>query len=79
MALGDLNTKLESKSINPITLENGYVLEIGIENYKKIKNDNSLDDIIKSITVKVNYTEREKQQSVEITTVVIKETAENAG
>lgn len=74
MTLSELNSKLSAKGIKEIELANGYTLEIVIENYKKLKNDKTLEDIIKSVTAKVNYTEREKAQSMEIIAVMVKET-----
>lgn len=72
LTLEELNTKLEE---NAITLKNGYSVDIKVENYRKIKGDLTLEDILKRITVTVNYKEQNKEQSVELNTVIIKEEA----
>lgn len=72
LTLEELNTKLEE---NAITLKNGYSVDIKVENYRKIKGDLTLEDILKRITVTVNYKEQKKEQSVELNTVIIKEEA----
>lgn len=69
----DLNTLLEENGITAITLKNGYSVDIIVENYRKIKGDLTLEDILKRITVTVNYKEKNKEQSVELNTVILKE------
>lgn len=59
-----------------IVLKNGYSVDINVENYKKIKGETEgeeLEDILKRITVTVKYNEKAKEQTVELTTVVVKE------
>lgn len=69
----DLNTLLEENGITKITIKNGYSVDIIVENYRKIKDDLTLEDILKRITVTVNYKEKNKEQSVELSTVILKE------
>lgn len=70
LAIEELNTLLEDA--NKINLKNGYSVEIKVENYRKIKQDTTLEDIIKRITVTVKYNEKAKEKNVEISTVVVK-------
>lgn len=61
---------------NKIVLKNGYSVDIKVENYKKIKGETvgeELEDILKRVTVTVKYNEKAKEQTVELTTVVVKE------
>jgi hypothetical protein len=69
--LEELNEKLEEEK--KITLKNGYSVSILVENYRKIKSDTTLEDILKRITVKVNYKEQDKEKSVELNTVIVNE------
>lgn len=70
-----LNTLLENNGIDKITLKNGYSVDIKVENYRKIKNNLTLEDILKRITVTVNYKDNNKNQSLELNTVILKEEA----
>ena len=59
-----------------IVLKNGYSVDINVENYKKIKGETEgeeLEDILKRVTVTVKYNEKAKEQTVELTTVVVRE------
>lgn len=59
-----------------IVLKNGYSVDINVENYKKIKGEKEgeeLEDILKRVTVTVKYNEKAKEQTVELTTVVVRE------
>lgn len=61
---------------NEVVLKNGYSVEIKIENYKKIKGETEaeeLEDILKRVTVTVKYNEKAKEQTVELSTVVVRE------
>lgn len=69
--LEELNGKLEEEK--QITLKNGYSVNIEVENYRKIKVDSTLEDILKRITVTVNYKEQNKEKSVELSTVIVNE------
>lgn len=71
MTLDNLNTLLGEE--NAIELKNGYSVNIKVENYRKIKGDLTLEDILKRITVTVSYKEQKKEQAVEINTVILKE------
>ncbi len=75
MTLDELNLILETAGKQKIELQNGYSLEINVENYRNQEGDNTLLDIIKVVTAKVNYTERKKQQSIELSTAVVREGA----
>lgn len=69
-----LNTFLAED--NQIVLKNGYSVDIKVENYKKIKGETEgeeLEDILKRVTVTVKYNEKAKEQTVELTTVVVRE------
>lgn len=69
--LEEINEKLEEE--NKITLKNGYSVSILVENYRKIKSDTALEDILKRVTVTVNYKEQDKEKSVELSTVIVNE------
>ena len=69
--LEELNEKLEEEK--KITLKKGYSVNILVENYRKIKSDTTLEDILKKITVTVNYKEQDKEKSVELSTVIVNE------
>lgn len=69
--LEEINGKFEEEK--KITLKNGYSVSILVENYRKIKSDTTLEDILKRITVTVNYKEQDKEKSVELSTVIVNE------
>ena len=69
--LEELNAKLESEK--KIILKNGYSVSILVDSYRKIKGDMTLEDILKRITVTVNYKEQDKSKSVELNTVILNE------
>ena len=74
ITLEELNTLLSEE--NKIVLKNGYSVDINVENYKKIKGETEgeeLEDILKRVTVTVKYNEKAKAQTVELTTVVVRE------
>lgn len=74
ITLEELNMFLAEE--NQIVLKNGYSVDIKVENYKKIKGEiegEDLEDILKRVTVTVKYNEKAKEQTVELTTVVVKE------
>lgn len=74
ITLEELNTFLSEE--NKIVLKNGYSVDINVENYKKIKGETEgeeLEDILKRVTVTVKYNEKAKAQTVELTTVVVRE------
>ena len=73
ISLENLNLLLEENEITKIELKNGYRVNIEVENYRKIKGDLTLQDILKRITVTVNYKEQNKEKSVELSTVIVKE------
>ena len=58
---------------NEIILKNGYDVDILVENYRKIKGDETLQDILKRITVTVKYNEKTKQKSMQLSTVIVRE------
>lgn len=69
----DLNRLLEENGITAITLKNGYSVDISVENYRKIKGDLTLEDMLKRITVTVDYKDNKKDQSLELSAVILKE------
>lgn len=70
ITLEELNAFLAEE--NKIVLKNGYGVDIKVENYRKIKGETELKDIIKRVTVTVKYNEKGKEQKVELSTVVVK-------
>lgn len=71
ITLENLNTLLGEE--NAIKLKNGYSVNIKVENYRKIKGDLTLEDILKRITVIVSYKEKNNEKSVELSTVILNE------
>lgn len=69
--LEEINEKLENEK--KITLKNGYSVSVLVENYRKIKSDATLENILKRITVTVNYKEQDKEKTVELSTVIVNE------
>ena len=70
MTIDEKESFLEENNIN---LKNGYSVDIKIENYKKIKEDETLQDILKRVTVTVKYKEKTKDKKVELSTVILNE------
>ena len=71
ITLEGLNTILGDEK--KIKLNNGYSVDIKVENYIKIKDDLELKDILKQLTVTVKYKNKNKEQKVELSTVVVNE------
>lgn len=57
----------------PVELEEeGYYKEIIVQDYKEI-NDNAMEGLVKKITVRIQYKFKNKQENVELSTIITKE------
>ena len=61
-----------NQEMNQTNGEAGYKIEIQIQNYKDIKQNQDLEDRVKTVKVKVTYTSNNKQKDVEISTAIVR-------
>lgn len=72
MAYEDVNSDwLNQIAKERYAIENGFIVEINVENYSNI--DSSKEDIIKIVSIKVNYEFLNEARSYEIKKLKIKE------
>lgn len=64
---------ISSSTSNNIDVKEGYNLKIEVENYKDIVGDDTLEDVIKIVTVTVEYSLGNNTEKVDISTVITKE------
>lgn len=58
---------------NNIDVKEGYNVKLGVENYKDRVEDDSLEDVIKIVTVTVEYSLGNNTENVELSTVITRE------
>ena len=65
---------LRNKILNDVGIKEGYTATVQIQTYKDyINSAEELEDVIKIVTVQVEYTVEKTPQAVEIRTAIIKE------
>lgn len=64
--------KMTVEELEPvIEIPNGYNVDIEVVNYRTLKNDNTLKNVIKKVKVAVSYNSNLKDQKVELETIII--------
>lgn len=59
------------EELKKISIPNGYEAKINIQNYKTLKNDDKLEDIIKKLQVTVSYKSNKEDKSVKLETIIV--------